>query len=35
VDEDCVDEVAGSALDLLIEFTADPVEKASESASAD
>ena len=35
VDEDCVDEVAGSALDLLVEFTADPVEKASESASAD
>lgn len=35
VDEDCVDEVAGSALDLLVEFTADPVQKASESASAD
>ena len=35
VDEDCQDDVAGSALDLLIEFTADPVEKASESASAD
>ena len=35
VDDDCQDEVAGSALDLLIEFTADPVEKASESASAD
>ena len=34
VDEDCQDDVAGSALDLLIEFTADP-EKASESASAD
>jgi hypothetical protein len=35
VDEDCLDDVAGSALDLLIEFTADPVQKNSESASAD